>query len=381
LFNQWLAEFGDEPRHRSILDIRCGYGSHLAQAADRGWKCFGVEPSRHARTVARKRHGDRLFIVEHVKHLIPHEFDLVLMLDVLEHMKDPYSVFFELFGKGAITDKTRVLIATPNARAGDAIAQPERWKYRHPPSHLVGFSAKSLAHLLRRVRFANIAVDGLYAVSADVKVVGYPDEESSQNEALTSYEGLLCRAHGSDFAAFMRERYVPGTWSKLAEYEHTPRYMLADGFTRGKRVLDFGCGTAYGSALLARAAESVLAVDIDEGALQWARGTHRALNITFEQRSDLGAGLPSASFDVITCFEMIEHVTAEAQEKLVINLAGLLTPAGLLFISTPNPAVSRRYGENPYTTGDGRGRVREPSASSFRAREHSSSVDPPHDLL
>jgi glycosyltransferase involved in cell wall biosynthesis/2-polyprenyl-3-methyl-5-hydroxy-6-metoxy-1,4-benzoquinol methylase len=348
LFNQWLSELGDEPRHRSILDIGCGYGSHLVQAADRGWKCFGVEPSRHARRVAQKRHGDRLFIVEHVQHLVPHEFDLVLMLDVLEHIKDPYRVFFELFGKGAITDKTRVLITTPNARSGDAIARPERWKYRHPPSHLVNFSAKSLVHLLRRLRFMDIAVSGLYAVSAGSEAARYPDEEPSQNEALASYEGLLCRAHGSDFAAFMRERYVPGTWSKLAEYEHIPRYTLAAGFTPGKRVLDFGCGTGYGSEMLATAAESVLGIDIDEGALQWARGTHRGPNVTFERRSDLGAGLPPASFDVITCFEMIEHVTAEMQETLVMSLAHGLAPAGLLFISTPNPAVTRLYGENPY---------------------------------
>src|SRR5206468_11090209 len=95
LFDQLLAELGDAPRHRSILDIGCGYGSHLARAADRGWKCFGVEPSRHARTMARNRHGPQLFIVEAVKYLIPHEFEVVLLLDVIEHMKDPYLVFFE----------------------------------------------------------------------------------------------------------------------------------------------------------------------------------------------------------------------------------------------------------------------------------------------
>jgi glycosyltransferase involved in cell wall biosynthesis/2-polyprenyl-3-methyl-5-hydroxy-6-metoxy-1,4-benzoquinol methylase len=348
LFDQLLAEFGDAPPHRSILDIGCGYGTHLARAADRGWKCFGVEPSRHARTVARRRHGHRLFIVEDVNHLMPHACEVVLMLDVLEHMKDPYPVFFELFGKGVITDKTRVIITTPNARSANAVAGPERWKYRHPPSHLVNFSAKSLVHLLRRMRFTDIAVSGLYAVSADDKTPRYPDEEPSLNESLVSYEGLLCRAHGSDFTAFMRERYVPGTWSKLSEYEHIPRYTLAAGFTHGKRVLDFGCGTGYGAAMLAAAAASVLGADIEEGALQWARTTHRARNITFERRSDLGAGLPSASFEVITCFEMIEHVTAPVQEELVSNFARLLTPAGLLFISTPNPVVSKLYGENPY---------------------------------
>jgi 2-polyprenyl-3-methyl-5-hydroxy-6-metoxy-1,4-benzoquinol methylase len=98
LFNQILATFGNEP-NLSVLDIGCGYGTHLALAADRGWKCFGVEVSSHARTVANERHGAKHFVVEDIAHLIPHEFDLVVLFDVLEHLKDPYELFYALFCK------------------------------------------------------------------------------------------------------------------------------------------------------------------------------------------------------------------------------------------------------------------------------------------
>src|SRR3954470_18606222 len=54
----------------SILDIGCGYGTHLARASERGWKSFGVEVSEHARQVAKQRHGDRIFLVDAVEKLI-----------------------------------------------------------------------------------------------------------------------------------------------------------------------------------------------------------------------------------------------------------------------------------------------------------------------
>ena len=58
-----LDRFPEGKRELSVLDIGCGYGTHLRLAADRGWKCFGIEPSVHARGIAQQRHGDRLTIV------------------------------------------------------------------------------------------------------------------------------------------------------------------------------------------------------------------------------------------------------------------------------------------------------------------------------
>jgi glycosyltransferase involved in cell wall biosynthesis/2-polyprenyl-3-methyl-5-hydroxy-6-metoxy-1,4-benzoquinol methylase len=329
-----------------VLDIGCGYGSHLERAYRRGWKCFGVEVSEHARKVIAERHGRKLFVVGDVENLLPHEFDVILLLDVLEHLTDPYHVFYTLFAKGAITPKTLVVIATPNGRSAAAMANPERWPYRHPPSHLVYFSAHSLSVLLKRLRFSSIAISGLHPEAAEVESAA--SDGVQENAGYVSFGGLLCKASGSDFSAFMQERYVPGTWSKLAEYEHLPRYLFARKLVADRRVLDFGCGSGYGTALLAHNARSVLGIDIDAGALDWAREHHRALNLSFEERNDLGESLSSASFDLITCFEVIEHVSEATQIALVRNFARLVTKAGLVLLSTPNPDITKLYGANPY---------------------------------
>ena len=325
LVTSLLAEFPGGAE-RSVLDIGCGYGTHLALAAERGWKCFGVEPSNHARGIAKQRLGGRAFVVEDTAELIPHEFDLVLILDTIEHLPSPYALLYSLFSIGAITAKTRVVISTPNAGSADAKRDPATWAYRHPPSHLVYYSERALTYLLQHLHFTTI----------DIRGTG-PDNA-----------GLLASASGSDFTDFMRERYVPGTWSKIAEYEHVPRYALAKDVVKGKTVLDFGCGTGYGAAKLATQAASVTGLDIDTAAIRWASATHRNDNLKFVCLADLGASLPAASFDVVTCFEMIEHVDHATQKALIASFARLLKPDGVMLISTPNPETTKLYGANPY---------------------------------
>lgn len=333
-----LLEVHSEKAAKSILDVGCGYGAHLELAADLGWKCFGVELSDHAREIAKQRLGGRAYIVEKVTDLIPHAFDVVLMLDVIEHLPEPYTFFYSLFSIGAITSKTRLLITTPNAGSSEALQNPATWVYRHPPSHLIYYRAKTLQSLLHRLHFDDINVRGVHPLYAG----------NANDLTLADYGGLFVEATGSDFTEFMRERYVPGTWSKIAGYEHLPRYEFAKKFVKGKNVLDFGCGTGYGSAILSSKAISVLGLDISSAALAWARETHYCPRLSFCQSDDLGAALPAASFDLITCFEMIEHVSHDTQQAAVASFSRLLREDGLLIISTPNPEVTKLYGANPY---------------------------------
>ncbi|MCU4121268.1 methyltransferase domain-containing protein [Variovorax sp. N23] len=322
----------------SILDVGCGYGAHLDAAAALGWKCFGTEISAHARGIAQKRLGGRAYITEEVGELIPHEFDVVLILDVIEHLANPYALFYSLFSIGAITPKTRVIITTPNAGSHEASVDPAGWTYRHPPSHLLYYRAKTFEFLLSKLGFNSIRVRGEHLQPS----------RATGEQTLADYAGLHVEAEGSNFTEFMRERYVPGTWSKIAEYEHLPRYALAKRFVQDKAVLDFGCGTGYGSAVLAGAGGRVLGLDIDAEAIAWARSTHTGSGAQFHCCDDLGATLPSASFDVVTCFEMIEHVDLQTQHRAIEQIARLLRDDGVFVISTPNPEITGMYGANPY---------------------------------
>lgn len=328
----------ESDRQLSILDLGCGYGSHLQLAVDRGWQCFGVEPSDHARAIAQLRLEGRAMIVKSINDLIPHCFDLILILDVIEHVSSPEELLYPLFNIGAIQEKTTLILTTPNAGSSLAVSDPVNWPYHHPPSHLTYYSDKSLNKLFKKLRFSEIAVKGIHANQALI----------TDPSSLEDFEGLEVRASGSSFIRFMQERYVPATCSEIAEYEHMPRYQYALSLAPNRTVLDFGCGTGYGSSILATRARAVLGVDIDQSALEWARETHRKPTLEFRINSDFGASLPSRYFDLVTCFEMIEHVTADHQQLIIDSFVKVLKPEGVLLISTPNPDITALYGDNPY---------------------------------
>ena len=79
----------------------------------------------------------------------------------------------------------------------------------------------------------------------------------------------------------------------------------------------------------------VVGLDVDASAIDWAKTTHcrSDLNLEFYCCDDLGGTLPEASFDVVTCFEMIEHVNFETQCATLASAARLLRDDGILIIS------------------------------------------------
>lgn len=131
------------------------------------------------------------------------------------------------------------------------------------------------------------------------------------------------------------ERFDPDAMAGgLMEAEHRARYWWAAGWVEGSRVLDAGCGMGYGTAMLAaRGPASLAGVDLSESALAAARAE-------LGDRADLTVAdvreLPfeADTFDVIVCFEVIEHV--ERQDEALAELARVLAPDGVLLVSSPN---------------------------------------------
>lgn len=124
----------------------------------------------------------------------------------------------------------------------------------------------------------------------------------------------------------------------LIEAEHQVRYRFASAVAGGRRVLDAGCGVGWGSLLLHEAgAAGVTGVDISDEAL--ADAAARAPDVGFV-RADLQA-LPFGddAFDLVTCFEAIEHVADP--HRALDELRRVLAPTGILLVSSPNPHVYR----------------------------------------
>jgi SAM-dependent methyltransferase len=147
---------------------------------------------------------------------------------------------------------------------------------------------------------------------------------------------------------FTGERVIPGQVHDDLWGEHVARYALAARFAQGRRVLDLGCGTGYGTADLARVASSAMGVDLAADAIDYAR--RHFPSAQFLECSATAVPFPPGSFDLVTAFEVIEHL--RDWRALLAEAHRVLEPNGLLIVSTPNKryyAESRaKSGPNPF---------------------------------
>ncbi|MDO9151117.1 MAG: bifunctional 2-polyprenyl-6-hydroxyphenol methylase/3-demethylubiquinol 3-O-methyltransferase UbiG [Methylotenera sp.] len=133
-------------------------------------------------------------------------------------------------------------------------------------------------------------------------------------------------------------------WDKNSEFkplhEINPlrlNYIDSLAGLSGKRVLDVGCGGGILSESMYFKGADVSGIDLGEKALNVAKlhqlesGAKVSYMLTSVEQLALEQ---PASFDVVTCMEMLEHVPDPA--SIVAACAKLVKPGGAVFFSTIN---------------------------------------------
>ncbi len=125
---------------------------------------------------------------------------------------------------------------------------------------------------------------------------------------------------------------------RLMESEHRGRYLWAAQLAEGRKVLDAGCGTGYGTEILAVAgAQRAVGVDISQDAIEAACSYSSGSASEFLLGNLHELPFKDDTFDLAVCFEAIEHV--EDQHLAIGELRRVLGPTGVLAISSPNRNV------------------------------------------
>lgn len=120
---------------------------------------------------------------------------------------------------------------------------------------------------------------------------------------------------------------------QLDIYRHIANHV------EGKRVLDVGFGTGFGTLQLVKTAEEVIGIETDTGLLDFADTYIPGIRF---QRGDIQRGIPwiAKDVDVVLLIEVLEHVPD--WRAALKNIYDSLKPGGKLIMSARNANADLR---------------------------------------
>lgn len=150
-----------------LLDIGCGAGFFIDEARKRGWSVTGVDTSIIAINYAKKKLHLNAFIGDINHHKLKHDFDLITLIQVIEHIPNPARLLRRI--NHILKSKGLLYIATPNINSVLFKVLQTDFNYLIPPEHIVYYSSSTLCRLLKNNGF-NIIKSRTW---------GYPSDLSS----------------------------------------------------------------------------------------------------------------------------------------------------------------------------------------------------------
>ncbi len=148
-------------------------------------------------------------------------------------------------------------------------------------------------------------------------------------EAMTNYEyqyGFSGTHRGAMYDIEMRKQKAKKMLAVLDDYY--------PGKLKTLNVLDIGCSTGIISNFLSKRFGEIMGIDIDEGAIGYAKENYHSDNLNFDIQSAMDLKFPDNSFDVIICAHVYEHVPDAS--RLLSEIHRVLKPGGVCYFAAGN---------------------------------------------
>jgi 2-polyprenyl-3-methyl-5-hydroxy-6-metoxy-1,4-benzoquinol methylase len=102
------------------------------------------------------------------------------------------------------------------------------------------------------------------------------------------------------------------------------------------KVLEIGCGDAFGTALVAQTVEQITATDLDDKFIIELKRTHGFSNKINFLAKDFIRECVQDDFDAAFCLDVLEHIPKKFEKKFISNIAKSLAHNGDLIIGMPS---------------------------------------------
>lgn len=169
-------------RTGTVLDVGCGSGDFLRCMKVAGFSPFGIEPSGTGSEYGRGTNGVDIYhgmIEDYLTANGGRRFDVITLLNVLEHLTDPVGILSQLLQ--VLAADGVVVIVVPDARFHDLVGRLRRfvgvsdpyWIEEgsrflsgfRVPEHLCSFQPRTIASLLGRCGFRVVAMEAAPVIS------------------------------------------------------------------------------------------------------------------------------------------------------------------------------------------------------------------------
>lgn len=333
------ARVAEMPGHRA-LDVGCGPTPVAAMSLrDTGFRATGIDVSAEIVGIARDTTEGVELVVGDGEALpfADASFDVLTCDDTLEHAFDQQAMVREM--ARVLRPGGRLLLVTPNASGAHVLwarLRDLRHRRRRPREayHVTQSHVRELRW--REVR----RLFGRWFRLRDPELVDYPDEPGFRRiNRLVRLPGMW-RFGAVHFLTFERLGSMTAARHYAAVTDARPQ--TSPGFVRAALenwsagasmegpVLDLGTGRGANLETLGSGLRTV-GMDVSAAALRDAR--HLAPVVAGD-----GGRLPfrDGAFGTVVCTEVLEHV--EAPGRVLGEIARVLRPGGLVYVTTPNYA-------------------------------------------
>lgn len=204
-------------RYRSArnrwLDIGCGTGTLLQAVAAGGWQALGTEVAPAAVAAVRDAGLEALLGDVAALDLPAGGFDVVSMVEVLEHVDEPDALLAT--AARLVRPGGAVYLTTPHGRSLSARVLGTRWSVVTPPDHLQLYSVAGLRAALVRQGLVvrSVATHGLNPYELRAGLRAGRERAAGDGNTETSYrlnESLSTRRGGA-----VAKRILNGTLSRM----------------------------------------------------------------------------------------------------------------------------------------------------------------------
>lgn len=125
------------------FELGVGKGLLYERFRNLGWDCLGVEPGDWGAGISG--------VVRSLSDVPEGTFDVIVAVDVLEHVSDPIGMLNVL--RSLAGPNTRLYAAFPNHQSFRFLIQKEKWRMVRPLGHVHYFSKRSAATMFREAGF------------------------------------------------------------------------------------------------------------------------------------------------------------------------------------------------------------------------------------